>query len=94
MVLELGGAALMLQDFWRDGQPGGAPAGTLGLGVSVCFMCADALAIYHSVKSRGIPAATPIVGNGLWDVGVSDPDGYRLHFESSTNVPEETVYSG
>ena len=43
--LELGGAALMLQEYWRDGRPGGAPDGTLGQGVSVCFLCADALEI-------------------------------------------------
>lgn len=92
--LELGGAALMLQDFWRDGQPDRPPTGTLGLGVSICFMCADALAMYHEVKSEGIPTATPFVGNGLWDLALQDPDGYHLHFESPTDVPEDTVYSG
>jgi lactoylglutathione lyase len=35
----------------------------------------------------------PFVGNQLWDVALSDPDGYRLHFESPTDVPEETRYS-
>jgi len=92
--LELGGAALMLQEYWRDGKPGGAPAGTLGQGVSICFMCADALAIYHALKSKGIRTATPFVGNHLWDLGMTDPDGYHLHFESPTDVPEETVYEG
>jgi len=62
--------------------------------VSVCFMCADALAIYHDVTSRGIPAARPFVGNSLWDVALNDPDGYNLHFESPTDVPEETIYAG
>ena len=92
--LELGGASLMLQQYWKDGKPGGAPAGTLGQGVSICFMCADALAIYRDVKAKGIAAATPFVGNGLWDLGMEDPDGYRLHFESPTDVAEETVYAG
>jgi hypothetical protein len=32
--LQLGGAALMLQDFWRHGQHGGAPEGKLGLNPS------------------------------------------------------------
>lgn len=91
--LELGGAALMLQEYWRDGRPGGAPDGTLGQGVSVCFLCADALAIYHEVKSRGIPASRPFVGNGLWDLALEDPDGYHIHFESPTDAPEETVYT-
>ena len=92
--LELGTAAIMLQEYWRDGQPGGVPAGTLGLGVSVCFQCADALAIYHEVTPRGIAAAKPLVSNGLWDVALTDPDGYHLHFASPTDVPENTVYAG
>ena len=91
--LELGGAALMLQEYWRDGRPGGAPDGTLGQGVSVCFLCADALAIYREVRSRGIPASRPFVGNGLWDLALEDPDGYHIHFESPTDAPEETVYT-
>ena len=92
--LELGNAALMLQEYWRDGRPAGAPEGTLGQGVSVCFMCADAVGIYHDVTSRGLPAARPFVGNGLWDVALKDPDGYNLHFESPTDVPDETIYAG
>jgi lactoylglutathione lyase len=27
-------------------------------------------------------------------VSFSDPDGYRIDFESPTDVPEETEYSG
>jgi len=34
----------------------------------------------------------PFVGNGMWVISLRDPDGYDLHFESSTNVPEETLY--
>lgn len=92
--LEIGDASIMLQMYWRDGRPGGAPAGPLGQGVSVCFMCTDAIAIYHDVTSRGIAARRPFVGNGLWVTSVTDPDGYRLEFESPTDVPEETVYDG
>ena len=91
--LRLGDAALMLQEYWRDGRPGGAPDGPLGQGVSVCFMCADAIAIYRELVSRGIAAQRPFVGNGLWVTSVSDPDGYRLDFESPTDVPEDTIYS-
>jgi lactoylglutathione lyase len=91
--LELGSAALMLQQYWKDGKPGGAPDGTLGQGVSVCFMCVDALAIYREVTSRGIRASRPFVGNGLWDLALQDPDGYHIHFESPTDVPEDTVYT-
>jgi lactoylglutathione lyase len=92
--LQLGAAALMLQEYWRDGRPAGAAEGPLGQGVSVCFMCADALAIYHALNARGVSASRPFVGNGLWVTSVRDPDGYHLDFESPTAVPEGTVYSG
>jgi catechol 2,3-dioxygenase-like lactoylglutathione lyase family enzyme len=91
--LELGGAAVMLQEYWKDGRQGGGPAGPLGQGVSICFMCADAIAIYHDALSRGLTASRPFVGNNLWVTSLTDPDGYRLDFESPTDVPEETVYS-
>jgi lactoylglutathione lyase len=92
--LELGDVAVMLQEYWRDGQRGGAPDGPLGQGVSICFMCADALTIYKDLISRGVAAQRPYVGNGLWVTSVTDPDGYRLDFESPTDVAEDTVYSG
>jgi len=69
------------------------PAGKPGEGVSLCFRCEDALAIYHDVRSRGIEAEEPFVGNRMWVTGLSDPDGYRLFFESATDVPEETKLS-
>jgi hypothetical protein len=33
------------------------------------------------------------VGNGLWDTVLDDPDGYRLHFESPADAPEDTKLS-
>ncbi len=91
--LELGGAALMLQAFWRDGAPGGWPSDQLGQGVSVCFMCEDALAVRREALARGLqPSQRPFVGNGLWVVSYVDPDGYRIDFESPTDVAEETEY--
>lgn len=92
-LLELDDVAVMLQEYWRDGHQGGAPDGVLGQGVSICFMCADALAIYRDLISRKVDAQRPYVGNGLWVTSVTDPDGYRLDFESPTDVPEDTVYS-
>jgi catechol 2,3-dioxygenase-like lactoylglutathione lyase family enzyme len=92
--LELGEAALMLQEYWRDGKRGGAPEGPLGQGVSICFWCTDALVVYHELQARGVPARRPFVGNGLWVTSVTDPDGYDLYFESPTEVPEGTEYSG
>jgi catechol 2,3-dioxygenase-like lactoylglutathione lyase family enzyme len=92
--LELGAAAVMLQEYWKDGRPGGSPAGPLGQGVSICFMCRDAIAIYHEAIARGLAASTPFVGNHLWVTSLVDPDGYRLDFESPTDVPEGTSYTG
>ncbi len=91
--LARGGAALMLQEFWKDGHHANVPEGKLGQGVSVCFICEDALAIYREVTSRGIKASIPYVGNGMWVTTLSDPDGYRIEFESYTDVPENTVLS-
>ena len=56
-------------------------------------MCADATAIYRELIARGIAAQRPFVGNGLWVTSVSDPDGYRLDFESPTDLPEGTIHS-
>ena len=88
--LELGGAAIMLQQYNRD-----SPLSTakLGEGVSVCFQCRDALAIYHEAIARNLKPQRPFVGNNMWVTILTDPDGYKLDFESPTDVPEETVYS-
>ncbi len=55
--LQHGNAALMLQEFKKDHHPNsGRPEGKLGVGVSICFQCNDALAIYREITSRGIQA--------------------------------------
>lgn len=92
--LELGGAALMLQEFFREGHDAWVPQARMGEGVSLNFICQDALALYHEFTARGIQAGRPFVGNGMWVTSLVDPDGYHLHFESITDVPEETVYTG
>jgi len=91
--LTLGGASLMLQEFWKEGHHEGRPEGKLGEGVSLNFQCEDAVAIYHDVTARGIQASEPQVGNNMWVTGLTDPDGYRLFFASPTDVPEETKLS-
>ena len=83
--LALGGAALMLQGPRKEGK--------VGEGVSLNFTCDDAVAIYHEVRSRGIEASEPQVGNRMWVTGLSDPDGYQLFFESPTETAEETKLS-
>jgi lactoylglutathione lyase len=91
--LELGDAAVMLQEFWKEGPHRTVPEGKLGVGVSINFFCRDALAIYRELRARGVEAKRPFVGNGMWVTEVSDPDGYALFFESPTDVPEETIFS-
>jgi len=91
--LEIGDAALMLQEFRKQGHDSWNPTCKVGEGVSVCFQCENALAIYHEATARGITVRKiPFVGNGLWVVAFSDPDGYRIDFESPTDVPEDTEY--
>jgi catechol 2,3-dioxygenase-like lactoylglutathione lyase family enzyme len=91
--LQLGDAALMLEEFSIEGHGAWVPKGKVGEGVSICFMCRDALEIYHEVTGRGIRASRPFVGNGLWVTSLLDPDGYKIEFESPTDVPEETEFS-
>jgi predicted lactoylglutathione lyase len=92
--LEHGNAALMLQEFRKEGTDAWVPQGKVGVGVSVYFICEDALALYQAFKSRGVQASKPFVGNGMWVTSLFDPDGYRIEFESPTDVPEETAFSG
>jgi lactoylglutathione lyase len=85
--LQFGDAAIMLQEF----RPQNRPKETLGTGASVSLMCEDALALYREFKSRGVQTRKrPYVGNRLWVVPVTDPDGYRMEFASPTDAPEES----
>jgi lactoylglutathione lyase len=77
----------MLQEFLPERKP----QEPLGTGVNVCFQCEDALALYREFKSRGIQTrGRPSVGNRLWVVPLTDPDGYRIEFASPTDAPEES----
>jgi lactoylglutathione lyase len=91
--LVLGGAALMLQEFPREGHDSWVPAGKVGEGVSLNFTCEDAVLIYRELTARGIEASEPEVGNSMWVTTLRDPDGYRLEFESPTETPEDTKLS-
>ena len=85
--LELGAAAIMLQEFLPERHP----KETLGTGVNICFQCEDALALYREFKSREVEVRNrPFVGNNMWVVGLTDPDGYRIEFGSPTDAPEES----
>jgi len=79
----------MLQEF----PPQRRPSEPLGTGASVVFLCEDSLALYREFRSRGVEARSrPSVGNGLWVVPLTDPDGYRLEFSSPTDAPEDTEF--
>ena len=92
-LLKRDGVGVMLQDLRKDDGGSVSLEGQVGLGVSIMLVCDDALAIYREVTARGISASRPFVGNGMWVTSLRDPDGYRLDFESYTDVPEETEYS-
>lgn len=91
--LELGAAAIMLQEYVKESTNYIQKNEMVGKGVSICFICEDALEIYQDLTSKGIQAYEPFVGNKMWVVELEDPDGYKLMFESYTEVPEETRYS-
>lgn len=91
--LRLGSASVMLQQFRTEGHDARRFSARKGEGVMLCFFCADAAAIYRAVRRRGIAASEPQVGNGMWVTEMKDPDGYRVLFESPTDVSEETRLS-
>lgn len=86
--LEREGVALMLQEYHKER----LPKEKLGQGVSICFICEDALDLYEEFLQKGLSPSEPFVGNKMWVVSLSDPDGYKLDFESKTEVREETKY--
>ncbi|WP_259067874.1 VOC family protein [Mucilaginibacter sp. X4EP1] len=88
--LERDAVSIMLQ---QPRKPNAEQSRSLGSGITICYQCADALALYHEFNTKGLTPSEPFVGNGLWVVSVKDPDGYRLDFSSMTDVPEETQYS-
>jgi lactoylglutathione lyase len=89
--LELGDAAIMLQEFWKGGQHANPPEGKLGQGVTICFICNDAISLWRDLVARGVAAKRPFVGNRMWVTQITDPDEYDLLFESPTDAPEESV---
>ena len=56
--LQRGGGGLMLQEFRTEGHDAWVPECKVGEGVSVNFICQDALAIYHEITERGVKALT------------------------------------
>jgi len=87
--LELGGAAHMLQEY----RPDKVPSTQRGEGISICFQCKDAIAIYHDAIANSLQPQRPFVGNAMWVTAFTDPDGHKIDFESPTDVPEETEFA-
>ncbi len=88
--LQREGAAMMLQEYRETDSRFHADK---GIGVAIWFQCVDALSLYNEFMSRGLTPKEPFVGNNMWDVVLTDPDNYSIHFDSPTDVPEETTYS-
>lgn len=91
--LAIDNAALMLQEINSEAGDANLQEGKAGDGAEVFFICEDALAIYDQIVLNGILPSEPFVGNKMWVVSLQDPDGYKISFESFTDVPEETKYS-
>lgn len=87
--LERGTASIMLQEY-SAAQAATLAGQMLGLGVQIYFQSADAVALYREFQSRGIDVSEPQVGNGNWEIFLSDPDGYKVAFCSRTELPDET----
>jgi uncharacterized glyoxalase superfamily protein PhnB len=83
------GVALMLQEYRKDF----VPKEKRGEGVSICFVCEDALQLYKEFLENGLAPSEPFVGNQMWVTSIKDPDGYKLDFESATELKEDTTYS-
>jgi hypothetical protein len=81
--------SLMLQEY----KPGFLPEEKLGIGISICFICQDALKLYNKFQQKGLNPSEPFVGNKMWVISLRDPDGYKLDFESTTTEEENTKYS-
>lgn len=85
--------AIMLQELRPEWVAAHPPEGKPGFGMSIEFQCLDAITLYHEFTAKGLSPSEPCVGNGFWVTTVTDPDGFRLGFESPTDVAEETTYN-
>jgi lactoylglutathione lyase len=91
--LELDEVAVMLQEYRKDLPDHPVPSGPRGVGVSICFTCVDAIRFFEEATARGLAPRRPFVGNGMWVTSLTDPDGYRLAFQSPTDAAEGTEYA-
>ena len=78
VLVALGGASLILQQFATEGHDSWRLERQLGLGVALCFVCEDAIAIFRGARARGLEATEPQVGNAMWVTSMIGPDGYQI----------------
>jgi lactoylglutathione lyase len=88
-----GNGALMLQEHHQMANGIMEGKGHVGMGMSIFFICDDALRIYRQMIDNGLNASEPFVGNNMWVTSINDPDGYSINFESITDVMEGTKLS-
>lgn len=93
-MLKQDAVSLMLQERKKMTQGFIPDEGKVGIGISLYFMCEDAISIYKALIAKNIQVSKPFVSNGLWLTSMKDPDGYQLHFESLADAPEETEFEG
>lgn len=86
--MSMGDAAMMFQ-LLTDHKD---PEKKLGLGVELCLQCDNALLMYERAIANKLAVQEPFVGNNMWVVSLRDSDGYKISFESPTDVPEGTNY--
>ena len=91
--LEHGQAAVMLQQYREEGHDARRFSDNKGDGIMLAFFCPDAVAYYQELRQRAVDASEPAVGNGMWSFAVTDPDGFRLAFESYTDATEGMTLS-
>ena len=69
--LEIGDAPLMLQEFRTASHDSWVPESKVGVGVSIYFVCHDAISLYRAFTARGINPRRPFVGNRMWVTGMT-----------------------
>ena len=91
--LEIGDAALMLQEFRKEGHDSSNPSGKVGEGVSVCFQCEDALAIYRDAASSSETVCgwclsrTPMATESISRAQRTSPRTRSIHRSSTDSQP-------
>ena len=95
--LQRGGAAVMLQEYLREG-PHATPVNGSPAKAGEASRSISSATMRFGFIVRSPRAAFALRGNrssetALWVTPLEDPDGYHLFFESITDAPEESELS-